>query len=65
MSAQQLGHSVTVAEKHYLGVVRGIAKEAKTLEQAIQIEDLTRKVVDCPLIFEKQYETKEIEVTSN
>jgi hypothetical protein len=44
MSARQLGHSVTVAEKHYLGVVRGIPREARTLEAAMQIEDLARQV---------------------
>lgn len=42
MSARQLGHSVTVAERHYLGVVRGIPREARTLEQAMQIEALFR-----------------------
>lgn len=46
MSARQLGHSVTVAEKHYLGVVRGISKEARTLEAAMQIEDLTKRIVE-------------------
>jgi len=43
MSAKQLGHSVAVAERHYLGVHRGIPREARTLEAAMQIEDaLTR-----------------------
>jgi integrase len=37
-SARQLGHSVQVAEKHYLGLVRGIPREARTLEAAMQIE---------------------------
>jgi integrase len=46
MSARQLGHSVTVAEKHYLGVVRGIPREARTLEKAMQVEDLVRKKVE-------------------
>jgi hypothetical protein len=31
MSARQLGHWVAVAERHYLGVHRGIAAEAKSL----------------------------------
>jgi integrase len=35
-SARQLGHSVTIAERHYLGVVR-ISPEAKTLESAMGI----------------------------
>jgi integrase len=46
MSARQLGHSVAVAERHYLGVIRGIPREARTLEQAMQIEDLARQTVN-------------------
>ena len=46
MPARLLGHSMTVAEKHYLGVVRGIPREARTLEAAMQIEDVTRQVVE-------------------
>jgi hypothetical protein len=38
LSARQLGHSIAVAEKHYLGVHRGIPKDASTLEVAMQIE---------------------------
>jgi integrase len=38
MSASQLGHSVAIAERHYLGVHRGIPKDAHTLEAAMQIE---------------------------
>lgn len=37
-SAKQLGHSVQVAEKHYLGLVRGIPPTATTLEAAMQVE---------------------------
>jgi hypothetical protein len=37
MSAKQLGHSVAVAERHYVGVVRGIPPEARTLEAAMGI----------------------------
>ena len=37
-SASQLGHSVQVAEKHYVGVARGIRPDARTLEAAMQIE---------------------------
>jgi integrase len=44
-SAVQLGHSVTVAERHYLGLARGIPVEAKTLEQAMQIEDQVKAVI--------------------
>jgi hypothetical protein len=45
MSAKQLGHSVTVAEKHYLGVHRGISKEAHTLEAAMQIEEALEELL--------------------
>jgi integrase len=38
MSARQLGHSVAVAERHYLGVHRGIPSHAHSLEAAMQIE---------------------------
>ncbi|MDB4984936.1 MAG: Phage integrase family, partial [Myxococcaceae bacterium] len=34
-SAKQLGHSVAVAEKHYLGLVRGISLDVRTLEGAM------------------------------
>lgn len=44
-SARQLGHSVSVAERNYLGVVRGIAPEARTLEAAMQIEGLAERIV--------------------
>lgn len=44
MSARQLGHSVAVAERHYLGVHRGIPKDAHTLEAAMQIEEAMRRV---------------------
>ena len=38
LSAKQLGHSVAIAEKHYLGVHRGIPRAARTLEAAMQID---------------------------
>lgn len=38
MSARQLGHSVAIAERYYLGVVRGISRDARTLDAAMQIE---------------------------
>ena len=44
-SAKQLGHSVTVAEKHYLGVHRGISRDARTLEAAMEIEDRVERVI--------------------
>jgi integrase len=37
-SAARLGHSVKVAERHYLGVLRKIPKKAKTVEAAMEIE---------------------------
>jgi integrase len=42
LSARQLGHSVAVAERHYPGVHRGMAREARTLEAAMQIESYVR-----------------------
>jgi hypothetical protein len=45
LSARQLGHSVTVAERHYLGVHRGIPKDAHTLEAAMQIEGVLKQMV--------------------
>lgn len=38
-SARQLGHSVTIAEKHYTGVVK-VSPDAKTLEAAMGLEAL-------------------------
>lgn len=43
MSARQLGHSVQVAERHYLNVHRGIPRDARTLEAAMQVEDLLQR----------------------
>ncbi len=37
--AKQLGHSVTVAERHYLGVVH-ISPDARTLEEAMGVDKL-------------------------
>lgn len=37
LSAKQLGHSVRIAEQHYLGVHRGIAADANTLEAAMGV----------------------------
>jgi hypothetical protein len=45
MSAKQLGHSVAVAERHYLGVHRGIPRDAHTIEAAMQIEEAMRSVI--------------------
>lgn len=45
-SAKQLGHSVQIAEKHYVDVIRGIPRDARTLEAAMQIEDQMRAVIE-------------------
>ena len=45
-SAKQLGHSVQVAEKHYLDVARGIPRDARTLEAAMQIEKQMEAVIE-------------------
>jgi integrase len=44
-SARQLGHSVQVAEKAYLGVLRGIPPTARDVETAMQIGDVAESVV--------------------
>lgn len=36
-AAKMLGHSVTVAERHYVDLVRGIPRDARTVEAAMQI----------------------------
>jgi integrase len=45
-SAKQLGHSVTIAERHYVDLARGIPREARTLEAAMQIERQAERVID-------------------
>lgn len=45
-SAKQLGHSVQVAERHYVGLVRGISREARTLERAFGIEPELRAIIE-------------------
>jgi integrase len=44
LSAKQLGHSVTIAERHYAGVLRGIPRDARSVEAALQVEDVLRDV---------------------
>lgn len=44
-SAAQMGHSVSIAEKHYLRAVRGIARDARTLEVAMQVQDVLHGVI--------------------
>jgi integrase len=45
MESRQLGHSILVAEQHYVGLIRGIPIEARTLEAAMQIEAEAAKIV--------------------
>ncbi|HEX7480289.1 MAG TPA: tyrosine-type recombinase/integrase [Polyangiales bacterium] len=45
-SAFQLGHSVQVAEKHYLGLVKNIPKEATTVEAAMGIEAVLAQILE-------------------
>jgi len=44
-SAKQLGHSVQVAERHYLDVMRGIPPTARTLESAMQVEAQIERII--------------------
>ncbi len=46
LSAKQLGHSVAVAERHYLGVHRGISRDAHSLEAAMQVEGNIGEITD-------------------
>ncbi|HEX3852196.1 MAG TPA: hypothetical protein VHW01_14600 [Polyangiaceae bacterium] len=45
-SAKQLGHSVAVAEKYYVGIERGIQRDARDLESAMQIKPQLDRVID-------------------
>lgn len=45
-AAKRLGHSVTVAERYYAGVVTDIPREARTIEAAMGIEVLAKQIVD-------------------
>lgn len=40
MSAKRLGHSVLVAERHYVGAVSTVTRDAQCLEAAMGIEDI-------------------------
>jgi integrase len=44
-SSRQLGHSITIAERHYVGLIRGLDPEAKTLEQVMQITTQAERIV--------------------
>ncbi|HEY5372948.1 MAG TPA: tyrosine-type recombinase/integrase [Polyangiaceae bacterium] len=45
-SAKQLGHSVAVAEKHYVDVARGIQRDARNLETAMQVSAEVQRVTE-------------------
>lgn len=45
-SARQLGHSVQIAERYYVNVVRGIPKSARTVEAAMQITKQLERVIE-------------------
>jgi len=45
-SARQLGHSVEIAERHCVGLVRGIQRDARNLEAAMGIEVEIRRLID-------------------
>lgn len=45
-SARQLGHSVQIAERYYVNVVRGIPKSARTVEAAMQITRQLERVIE-------------------
>jgi integrase len=44
-SSRQLGHSITIAERHYVGLIRGLDPNAKTLEQLMQIEKQAKHII--------------------
>ncbi len=46
LAASRQGHSVRIAERHYLGKVRDLPASATTLESAMGIEDLAKAIVE-------------------
>lgn len=46
VAAKRLGHSVTMAEAHYLGLLRDLPADAKTIEAAVGIENLCQIIVE-------------------
>lgn len=46
LAARRGGHSLEVAQAHYLGVITGLDPEAKTLERVMGIEDEVKTVID-------------------
>lgn len=46
LAPKQIGHSVEIAEKHYQGIIRGIPKDATTLEAAMEIEPVLQRALE-------------------
>lgn len=44
MAARRLGHSVDVAERHYLGVITDLPSKARTLEAALNVESALKEI---------------------
>ena len=44
-AAARLGHDHVVADKHYRALLRGVNKDATTIEQALGIEELAEEIV--------------------
>lgn len=44
LASRCLGHSTTVADRHYRGIVKGIPASATTLEEAMGLADLLLKI---------------------
>lgn len=45
MAARRLGHSVDVAERHYLGVIPNLSAKARTLEAALKVDSTVKSIV--------------------
>ncbi|MGE0712262.1 MAG: hypothetical protein AB7N76_32420 [Planctomycetota bacterium] len=45
LTAKRLGHAIAVSERHYLGALRGLPREARTLEDAMQVAALVGQSV--------------------
>lgn len=45
LAAKRLGHSVAISERHYLGTMTDLPRDAKTIEQALGIEAEAKAIV--------------------
>jgi len=59
LSAKRLGHSVAIAERHYVGAITDISHTATTLEEAMRIDDLVSRVATGGRIAELGKETRQ------